>query len=452
MKKSLLVCFALLGYLATYAQQDTSFTQVWARYGATKPSWFSDTANTEASFVGCERGIVYNPVTGHVLVASRALGIPNVYIVNALTGADLGELVNMGMLPGEEMEGGGYPLNNVTMSDDGQIFACNMTLASGPPLIMGEKSYLKAFRVYRWEYEEGLPEKVIDYAEGGYRLGDKFSVVGDYTSDAYIYAGPGESSKILRWRVQGGILNPVPETINLQDVLSAGTSITVAPIPGSDRFYVSGKGFLPTIFKADGTNLTQIKITANVSRIAGRIAEFNGRLYMCMFEGSQNGVVIDITAGGENVADSNIILTTPKLGNNFVYGEGAVGFAEINDSMFLYVCAPSNGIACYKLNALGKRNTGIHYNNDMAKTWNVTSFPNPATDFIQVGFQLPAGVKGNLSLDLFSINGQQVKVMDRAAVPGAQKLELDVRDLPSGTYFIRMKNESNVAVQKVVIQ
>ncbi len=84
------------------------------------------------------------------------------------------------------MYGGGYPINNVTVTEDGSIFGCNMTLASGPDIV-GDYRLIKAFRVYRWDWEQGIPNCIIDYKEGAYRLGDKFSVIGNWETEAYIY-------------------------------------------------------------------------------------------------------------------------------------------------------------------------------------------------------------------------------------------------------------------------
>jgi len=172
------------------------------------------------------------------------------------------KLLTSGITSKDQFYGGGYPLNNVTCTEDGSIFACNMTLASGPDIVNTETGgvTVKAFRVYRWSWEQDIPSTIIDYKEGGYRLGDKLSVVGNWDTKAYIYAAPGESNRLLRWTVTAGVVASAPEVITLQDVTQAGTSITVAAVPGKeDWIYVSGKGFLPNLFTTEGVNLTQLE-------------------------------------------------------------------------------------------------------------------------------------------------------------------------------------------------
>ncbi|MGC9344819.1 MAG: hypothetical protein ACP5E3_19075, partial [Bacteroidales bacterium] len=282
MKKLLLSGFLLFAAFnfTIYSQGEINFVELWAHFGENAPEWFTDGSEVEEgdnSFGGVERGIAYSDYSGHVYVSSRHAedtdddgvldqGEPHVYVLDPMTGDPpafgVASLLTTGITSADENFGGGYPLNNVVTTEDGIIIACNMTLASGPDIIMeGGFVNIKAFRVYRWSWEQDIPTMVIDYQEGGYRLGDKISVFGNWDTEAVIYAAPGESNKLLRWTVTAGVVSEEPEVITLQDISNAGTSITVADVPSKDDWiYVSGRGFMPTLFTTEGVNLTQVAI------------------------------------------------------------------------------------------------------------------------------------------------------------------------------------------------
>lgn len=93
---------------------------------------------------GTERGLAYNPATGHLLVASRKGGA-TAEIVNAQTGEVVGSLENTGIV------GGTFPINQIAATSDGQIFAANLTLRGSDPV-----------RIYRWANETAAPQLVFD--------------------------------------------------------------------------------------------------------------------------------------------------------------------------------------------------------------------------------------------------------------------------------------------------
>ena len=92
-------------------------------------------------------------------------------------------------------------------------------------------------------------------------------------------------------------------------------------------------------------------------------------------------------------------------------------------------------------------------------------FPNPATDHITIRYRLPAGQAGMPDaeslgstrdrcrmIEIFSIEGRKVWELDYAEESaGEHKVEIDVRDLAPGIYFIRMKLCEVVETQKLVI-
>ncbi|MEX0987843.1 MAG: T9SS type A sorting domain-containing protein [Bacteroidales bacterium] len=475
MKKLLLVSMMFsLTVLFSFGQDTITFVERWAHFGENAPAWFTDGSEAEdgsPAYAAVERGIVYSDYSGHVYVSSRHaidtdedgvldVSQPHVYILDPYTGEapafGLSKLLTTGINSSDENYGGGYPLNNVTATEDGSIFACNMTLASGPDVqLEGGYVSVKAFRVYRWSWEQDIPQTIIDYKQGGYRLGDKFSVIGNWDSEAYIYAGAGETNKILRWKSTAGVVDESPTVITLQDIANVGTSPTVAGVPGkADWIYVSGKGFMPTLFTTAGVNLSQVAIsTANhpSAVLAGRIVEFGGKLLMGMFCGDQSGYVFDISKHGENVTDVDVIGFTPTFGVRFdnAFGEGAVEFGVLDDTLHLFVCAPSNGIACFKIDGLVATTPSVR---EFTKVFGVKAFPNPATAYADFRFTLPDGASGPVSVKLFDISGKFLGIVAGKAIPGEQTIRYNTSQLSAGAYVYQIVHDNKIESGQLLIK
>jgi hypothetical protein len=101
-----------------------------------------------------QRGLGYNPTTGHLIVAHRPVvptGEPAVAmlgVMDAATGAHVGTLSNTGIT------GGTFVVNHVAVAEDGAIYAANLTTdtlgAAGP------------LKVYRWADESAEPVLVYE--------------------------------------------------------------------------------------------------------------------------------------------------------------------------------------------------------------------------------------------------------------------------------------------------
>ncbi|MGE4287260.1 MAG: T9SS type A sorting domain-containing protein [Salinivirgaceae bacterium] len=476
MKKLVLFVFMVIAAFFTKlsAQDtDTAFVEIWAHYGENAPEWFTDGSEVDdgsPAYAAVERGIAYSDYSGHLYVSSRHAedtddngvldtGEPHVYVLDPLTGEapafSVSKLLTTGITSSDQNYGGGYPLNNIVCTEDGSIFACNMTLASGPDIPNENGSVtVKAFRVYRWGWEQDIPTMIINYTEGGYRMGDKFSVIGNWDTEAYIYAAPGESNKVMRWKVTAGIVDAAPEIITLADIANAGTSPTVAGVPGKDDWmYVSGKGFLPTLFTTSGVNLTQVAFSPGLfpsSVLAGRTFEFGGSLYMGMFSGDQSAFVFNISKHGENVTDADVIGFTPTFGTKFdnAYGEGAVDFGVLDNQLHIFVCAPSNGIAAYRID--GIQANSIH--REQTSAFKLSAFPNPANDYTKVRFELPQNASGVVSVKVFDLSGRFMGITADRAIGGSQEMEINTAGLPPGTYVYQVVYGNKMGVEKLIIE
>lgn len=146
----------LLGASALHAQTD--LTHLWTVEGG-EEAFFPDAGDTA-------RGMALNPVTGNLLVASRAGG-------NAvrILDPDNGDVI--GTLPDQDYDavGATFVINKVGVADDGAIYVGNLGVAEAN------------FTVYRHADETSAPTVAFEREEGAAvapegRWGDGFSVIG----------------------------------------------------------------------------------------------------------------------------------------------------------------------------------------------------------------------------------------------------------------------------------
>ena len=74
-------------------------------------------------------------------------------------------------------------------------------------------------------------------------------------------------------------------------------------------------------------------------------------------------------------------------------------------------------------------------------------FPNPASDVLNLAFDMP--VKGTAYLQVLDAHGRVVRDRDVDLEKGPQTLSLPVRDLPSGTYGLRLATTATGSPQIV---
>lgn len=264
--------------------------------------WFSPT-NSYA------RGIALGLVGGTPLLAimNRA--------TNSLIGA-IDEGAPLDSINRTGVSGGTYATNDVEFSDDGILFAANLTTNASTT----------AFRVYQWNNgAASAPTRIIDYTGSTHRLGDKITVVGSVAArTATLYAaassGTAATSAVLRWVINpDGTWPSSPTLITLGGVTNAGGQADVAPIaPGtSSNFWINGNGFPATLHSPTGALLATLDpailpVTSN----AIAYLQFGGRAYLAAYlqgPGQENARVIDLTNGP---AQASVVLTTAPLGDN----------------------------------------------------------------------------------------------------------------------------------------
>jgi len=181
------------------------------------------------------RGMAYNPVTNHLIVASRT-GAANLWILNAANGDTVGRMNMTGVA------GGTYAINIPRVDKDGVIYLCNLTTGGTTP-----------FKLYRWANETAVPTVAYENAAPAARTGDIITLVGSGVN-TIIYASGSTSTRIEVLTTADGL------------TFTAGTPITVAaglarggisPV-GDGTFWVNGAGTSTTHISATGTVLNAI--------------------------------------------------------------------------------------------------------------------------------------------------------------------------------------------------
>lgn len=313
------------------------YTILWERSAATTslPTWFSTTS--------LERGLAYGKVGGNdrVYVVSRNGGT-FVKILNATTGADVGDLNTTGV------SGGTFPLNDVGVTADGKIFAANLNAPTAPATA--------DFKVYRWDDESSAPVVAITY-NTGLRLGDKITVIGDYSAGtAEIWAASATTGqhKVFKWTMTGGVFNQTPIEIVCSDALGTGiASAAVGPLPNGD-FYWNANGQNARKYRADGTLIGVVPggIVATGSNAIRYLGTIDGKEYVATFAygtGNENARILEIPDGDPTKAI--LYAVTPTLGSNSNgNGTGDVDFSLNPDfTVSVFALSTNNGLGGYNL-------------------------------------------------------------------------------------------------------
>jgi hypothetical protein len=328
---------AAFGLLAVFADGTTAMLDAaalpfvstdWqrARISSDLPDWFAGDT---------ERGMAYG--NGSVYVVSRNAGA-NVRVLSAADGTDTGLLDVTGV------EGGLFPLNAVDVSDDGFIFAANMTLnASTAP-----------FKFYHWSANDAAPVAVTTTVTDAVRLGDKFTVTGSVangTAQVWAASATAANAKVYVWTMNGGTFNTVPVVISLSDNITGGAAAVEPLVDGS--FWMSYNGSGVKKYAADGTLVGSVPTTviATGSNSISHIGYNNsGDELLAVFTygvGNENAKVISIPNGV--IEDAVLVGMTPAL-RQVANGNGAGDVSvRVNDdlSYTIFVLSTNNGVGAY---------------------------------------------------------------------------------------------------------
>ena len=178
------------------------------------------------------RGVVWNPHTDHLLVATRSDPYPRIEILDPETGEKLGEMDTTGLDTAQSEEG----LSQIDIDDEGHIYVCNL----------GDNINGWNFKVWRYDDEQSTPylifNQMLDSGDDSNPhewYGASFEVIGSGDS-TYIYTSGWENNQLAVLKLNARKVLEVDHFISLPTKNSARHGISALE-PGGN-LWISGAG------------------------------------------------------------------------------------------------------------------------------------------------------------------------------------------------------------------
>ncbi len=422
----------------TYLEDNiTELTEVWNYSGnstATQPSWLNLTGDGSTRFIAFNDGKLY-------VLNCSPWGTPEVNILDAYTGEDTGENVNL-----EGVSGGLTALSSISFVD-GVLVGANASNAN------------HTFTVYAWK--DGVataPTKILeDAVHGGLVMGSNVTISGNLTNGR-IWATDDACNNVLYYAITGGVVNTTPEVLALTD--ASGNAISLAGsrgaspvIPNEDgTFWVDGKDKYPILFDATGKQTATMQTGAFNNNPYGTALEFfdyGEKKYAAAVSygfdddgkaTQTNGyfTLIDVTDGATSASSYVAKYPADGLGstaNDQNMSSICQSTRENGDILDIWVCCVRQGVAHYSYN--GRKtidNTTVGVEDVAAKA--------EVKAWVADGMLNVAGVEP-VSVSVFSISGSLA-----AQATGDQAI--DISALPAGIYIVAIVDvDGNMYTAKI---
>ena len=328
---ALLVAF---GLAAPVAQAQIAVNTDWTN----KPAYFG---------AGLERGAAYGTYAGtpSLLVVSRTGGI-SIRQHDAAAGnggALLNTFNSAATLTG--VTGGFFLLNDIALSSDGVVIACNLTL----------NAVTAPFKCYRWTDLAAAPTTVINFTDVvASRLGDTFTLTNN--GSAYtLWAAASGSDRIIRFTSADAGLTWTSSVIATTSNPTAtwGTVPSVAPLPDGS-FYLKSAGRGAWLYNAAGVFQAQIPTTviqspATATRFFQATTGTGLRSYIASYQYNPSNisriVVFDVTDGPATAIQ---VATSPAIGPTATANGNGTGDVEVlvngDNTVTFFGLGTDNGI------------------------------------------------------------------------------------------------------------
>lgn len=418
----------------------------WKRSSANSnfPTWMG-TGNTE-------RGM--GALNDKMYVVSRKTGTL-IKVINGVDGTDLPDVSNY-----TGVTGGTFILNDVEISANGAILACNlMANAYANPATAGS-----TFTIYKWDNETAAPSIYATYvapsAAEHVRLGDNFSVTGDISGDAVIFAagriGSTTGYRVIRWVVTGGVLGaPTAITIPALTTPTGVISVTPLTISANPDFLLKASGNTLNKYNADGTITTESIANAVIPLSANdtRYFEAGTKKYVAsyLYGGSNEyAKLVDVTDG---LALASTVALTPVLGTvSNGNGSGGLGLKVIpdlvdgiNNTITVYTLGCNNGISGTTLVNNGTTVVlGTEEYSALDRQKAPKLFPNPASNEFYIA--IDTVLEKDAKVVIYDILGRQVK----SAKINDNVQAISIPDLNAGEYLVKIENGNYNSTAKLL--
>ena len=173
-----------------------------------------------------ERGLGYNPVTGHLIVVSRT-PTNGVHVLDAATGAYLRSLD----MSAVNADGSLFPINLGGVADDGAVYVANLDAGT-------------QYKIYRWADDSAATVATVAYGPAdpgvGDRLGDNFAVRGAGTNTEILAASRNVTAVVLFNTTDGLTFTPNVIDVTTQPAGFAGLGVAWG---AGNTFWTKSSGF-----------------------------------------------------------------------------------------------------------------------------------------------------------------------------------------------------------------
>jgi DNA/RNA endonuclease YhcR with UshA esterase domain len=318
----LLLGLFVFGTTAAYAQ-----SVIPAKWLVTpNKAWFNGASNLV-------RGMAFNPVSNHVLVASRDVNA--IVVLNSETGDSIGALNMTGVT------GGTFIFNRVGVSADGRIYTTNLVTAitKAAPL-----------KIYTWTDESSAPAVAFADSVPGTRQGDAIAVVGS-GQETYVYVSGSLAPGVVNVFKRSG-----DTLVHYKSINAPGWNFAVTGIGpmtnGFGSFWLNASGKNALSFDTLGNVLDTIPGTIIASGgSSSHYFEFGGRKYVGIYSGNASvsnpsvARFADVTVGDEVAFLAGVTTALGTTANSNATGE--VIFSPADTSV--YVLSTNNGVGKYDI-------------------------------------------------------------------------------------------------------
>jgi len=374
-------------------------------------NWFGTANNV--------RGMTYNPVTDHVIVASRDGGLKPV-ILDAFYGDSVGILSTTGI------SGGTFPMNQVRATADGQIFTANLVLDG------------KNVKIYRWADESAEPEVVFTGdMTNGVRFGDALGAFGTGDNVTLLLSGS-NSGVVAKFLWDGETLTKDDEWAVTQNVGRGGFSYTVT---AENQVMAAGTNAAPRFLDLDdGTEGDPLVIDGVEDKDLASVmfidfATSGSETYVVAGPAFTNGkfYVAKSSGSGFSLAEEIEPLGINSNGNN----TGAVIIDKIGKRLFLM--DTNNKIVSMEFDFDGMATSIDENTPELASEYRLEqNYPNPFNPTTTIRFNLQS--RTDVTLKIYNMLGQEVATLinRQSMSQGAHLVNFDATGLSSGVYLYRL--------------
>lgn len=163
-------------------------------------------------------------------------------------------------------------------------------------------------------------------------------------------------------------------------------------------------------------------------------------------------IIIDYSNDGINWEEYGSFNITEAPASGFYEGELGPDFAGLAAQYVLLTVADNYGATCHGLSEVRFESLGISTSTEALDfTENSLNLhPNPASDFTLIEFE--SFKEQSLLISLMDLSGREILSQRHNAIKGDNRIRLDLVDINSGNYIIRIESQDSQISAQLSIQ